>query len=300
MKIAYKKNKLLQLRGFCAVIEEGSVLKASKKMNTAQSNVSLQIASLERDLKVNLFKREKQRLIATPEALRLYRVAKKSIEDIDMIFDSTMQAISTDYDNTIKLAGHSYMLSHVLPPYYKKMIEVNPDVKFDIWNSGIEEAMDMLNNGIVDIAIYPASNDFKMKNIEIRDFYKCEFGVVMSKNHPLNSINEKEITWDILSKHDYITIGKGITTQGLKSNIETHGIKSRFNLRNGTWEICIGIIKEGLTISGADTGYFKWHDDVAYKTCQSLAPEYQFHILVNNKANISKACMDFLKTLGWN
>ena len=67
----YKKNKTQLLRGFCAVMEEGGVVKASKKLNISQLSVSLQISSLERDLDFQLFIRENQKLI--PESLPAIR-----------------------------------------------------------------------------------------------------------------------------------------------------------------------------------------------------------------------------------
>jgi DNA-binding transcriptional LysR family regulator len=297
MKYSYKKNRLLQLRGFCAVIEEGSILKASYKMKTAQSNVSLQISSLERDLKVTLFKRENKRLIPTPEALRFYKISKKSIQDMDMIFENTIHTIRYDYENTIKIAAHSYMLSHILPYYFRKILEINPKVQFDIWNSSYEEAIDMLNNGLIDIAIYPFIKEKAQKNITAYEFYKCQFGIGVHESHPLAKIKDEEITWNMIAEHDYITVGKSITAQGLKSTIQDNKINSKFNLHNGTWEICAGIVKEGLSISGADVGYAKWHSDVIVKKCSSLMPDYQFHILINTDTCISQSSDQFIEIL---
>jgi DNA-binding transcriptional LysR family regulator len=297
MKNAYKKNKLVQLRGFCAVIEEGSVLKASKKLNIAQSNVSLQILCLERDLQTTLFKREKQRITPLPEALRFYKVAKKSIEDIDMIYENTMKTIKEDYENIIKISAHSYMLSHILPPYFKKMIEENPKVKFELHNSSYTEAIDMVNNGIVDFAIFPVNKEDLPKNIIVQDFYKCNFTIGMHENHPLVSIEASEITWNVIAKYDYISLGNQVTAQGLKSAMQTVGVNSRFDLRNGTWEICAGIVKEGLAITGGDIMYAKWHNDVITKLCPHLVPSYEFYILQNSKTSISKASKDFINFL---
>lgn len=68
---------------------------------------------------------------------------KKSLLEIDIMFNNTQSAIKTSRDNLITLAGHSYMLSHILPPYYTKMIKINKAVKFDIHNIDIEEAIDI-------------------------------------------------------------------------------------------------------------------------------------------------------------
>jgi LysR family transcriptional regulator for bpeEF and oprC len=54
----YKKNKLDQLKGFCAVVEFGAIVEAAKKLHISESSISTQISSLERDLKINPLLRE--------------------------------------------------------------------------------------------------------------------------------------------------------------------------------------------------------------------------------------------------
>jgi DNA-binding transcriptional LysR family regulator len=297
MKVGYKKNKVQQLRLFCAVIEEGTILKAAEKFNTAQPNVSLQITSLEKDLQVKLFKREKQRLKPTPEALRFYKMCKKTIEEMDFLFSNAMQTIKHDNDNTIKLAGHFYMLSHILPPYFKRMIEKKNDVRFELHNTEYEETIDLLNAGTIDFAIFPADSNNLPKNIEMQEFYKCKFGIGMHKDHPLAKVPEEEITWNLLSEYDYITIGNNITTQGLKAALTGNSIKSKFKLFNGTWEICTGIMKEGLAISGTDEKYASWHSEGVYKACPHLIPEHKFHVLTNTHCEPSNASKQFLHIL---
>ena len=294
MKQGYKKNKLQQIRGFCTVMEEGSILQASKKMNTAQSNISLQISSLEKTLGISLFKRENQRLFPTPEAKRFYKVCKKALNEVDFLFENAGATIKQDYDNIVRISAHSYMFSHVLPPHFKKMIELNPKVKFELHHSGLDEALDMLETGIIDFAIFPTKKEDLPQNIEMQEFYKCEFGIGVNKEHPLAKVKEKNITWDLLAQYDFITLGRDATVQNAKSIIESYGINSRFKLYNGTWEIGAGIVKEGLTISGADTLYGKSHKGMIMKKCPHLAPNYKFHILQNKKSTISKSAEQLL------
>jgi DNA-binding transcriptional LysR family regulator len=289
MNIAYKKNKLLQMRGFCFVMEKGSILEASKAMNTAHSNVSLQVSTLERDLEVTLFTRKGNKLIPTEEAERLYKICKKTLDEVDFIFQNLRSAIKHDNDNIIKISAHSYMFSHILPPYFKQMVEENPKVQFELFNSSYNEAIDMVNAGSVDFAVFPADVNNLPKGIEVKEFYKCQFGIVVSKNHPFAAVNEKDITWDLLAKYDFITLGEGITAQKFKTHLELNGINSRFKLHNGSWEICIGMIRQGITISGADAFYAKNHKGVIVKNCHHLMPSYKFHIIRNKKNKISKS-----------
>lgn len=300
MKMGYKRNKLQQLKLFCAVIEEGNLLKAANKMNTAQPNVSLQIKSLEKSLNVELFKREKQRLIPTPEALRYYKMCKKSIEEIDFLLGDAMNVIKEDYDNLIKIAAHSYMLSHILPPYFKKIIEINPKVKFELHNSSYIEAMDMLESGAVDFAVYPADLQNLPKGIEARGFYKCSFGLAMAKNHPLATVKDQDITWNMIADHDFVTLGEGVTAQGAKKALQDGGVSSRFRVHNGTWEICSGIINENLTLGGSDVKYltpFKKYSNLTIKHCPSLLPDYQFYTLTNKNTFRSKSADKILEIL---
>lgn len=300
MRYWYKKNKMQLLRGFCSVMEEGSILQACKKLNIAQSSVSLQISSLERDLGIPLFRRENQRLIPTEEANKFYKICKKFVTEMDFMFENASQMIKEDYDNKIKIAAHSYMLSHILPSYFKKVIEKNKEVQFELHNISYDEGIELLQAGNLDFAIYPAIIDKLPTGIDMKEFYKCTFGIGMVKEHPLACIKAEDITWNMLAQYDYITLGSNITAQGLRSTLITNGVDSRFKLYNGTWEICTGLIREGLSIGGSDSKYASWHDYGVFKLCPHLMPEYKFHILTNKAFQISKTAKLLLEILNPN
>ena len=61
----YKRNRIQQLKGFYHSAQTGSISKAAKKMGLTQAAVTLQIQSLERDIGVDLFKREGQKIKLT-------------------------------------------------------------------------------------------------------------------------------------------------------------------------------------------------------------------------------------------
>ena len=215
------------------------------------------------------------------------------------MFEHANELIKEDYDNKIKIASHPYMLSHILPSAFKKVLQINDKIKFELFNISLDEAIDMLNNGSVDMAIFPSENKSFREGIVSKEFYKCKFGILVSKNHPLANINPKDITWNILAKYDYIAVGKSIITQNLKSALETFGIVSKFEFHNGTWEICLGMIKEGLSVGGGDEKYAEGHSDLIFKECSKLMPEYKFHILLNSKTEISKASESLLNVLSY-
>src|SRR2546426_9316581 len=78
----YKQNRLQQLRGFCAVVETGSVSKAAIRLNLTQPTVSLQVQSLERDLRAILLERRGPKIEVTFEGELLYELARPLVEGL--------------------------------------------------------------------------------------------------------------------------------------------------------------------------------------------------------------------------
>src|SRR5713226_132885 len=78
----YKQNRLQQLKGFCAVVETRSVSKAAERLRLTQRTVSLQVHSLERDLRTTLFERRGPKIELTFEGGLLYELARPLVEGL--------------------------------------------------------------------------------------------------------------------------------------------------------------------------------------------------------------------------
>ncbi len=279
------------------MIEEGSILKASHKLNVSQSSISMQITSLEKDVGLELFLRENQKLTPTKEAIKFYKMSRKFVDDLDFMFSNAKQVLKTNPENKVRIAGHSYSLSHILPPFFEKMVAKHKDLEFELFNTNLEESLSLLSHEDVDFAIFPFNKFSLPKGISVLPFYKCKFAIGMHKNHPLADLPAEKITWDVLAKHDFITLGKSSLVHGFKPEITSYAIKSRFFLHDGNWDICAGVVKQGLSISGADVGYGKWHQDLVIKECPHLMPEYEFNLIVKNDFEINNFALEMLEML---
>lgn len=69
--------ELLSLRTFQAVVEEGGVLSASRKLNTVQSNITTRIKKLEQELGAELFYRKGRGLELAPSGRVLLEYSRK-------------------------------------------------------------------------------------------------------------------------------------------------------------------------------------------------------------------------------
>lgn len=76
--------ELVTLRTFMAVVDEGGVLAASRKLNTVQSNITTRIQRLEEELGNPLFHRQGRKLVLAPagRVLRDYAVKLLALEQL--------------------------------------------------------------------------------------------------------------------------------------------------------------------------------------------------------------------------
>ena len=74
------KRTFLQVKYFVAVCECGYVTKAAEQLYVSQPSVSRAIRELEEEYHVELFRREKQRMILTNRGEYLWKESKKLME----------------------------------------------------------------------------------------------------------------------------------------------------------------------------------------------------------------------------
>jgi hypothetical protein len=84
---SYKKNKLDQLKGFCAVVECGSIAEAAKVLCISEPSVSLQISSLEKDLGVQLFDKVGRSLKLNQNGRAYYEKASEILKNFEDLYN---------------------------------------------------------------------------------------------------------------------------------------------------------------------------------------------------------------------
>src|SRR6187551_723248 len=78
---------LLQLHYFVAVVDAGSITKASRMCHIAQPALSKRVASLEEELGVQLLHRGAFGVQATEEGMTLYRASQRVLRDVAALPD---------------------------------------------------------------------------------------------------------------------------------------------------------------------------------------------------------------------
>jgi DNA-binding transcriptional LysR family regulator len=136
-------------RAFVRALEGGSFSAAAKELGIGQPAVSKRIALLEHEFGTQLFLRTTRKLRPTPEAHRIYDLARQILGNFDLALSSVEQA-SPRPTGTLRVSlpssfGRRYMMP-VIAEYVRNHPEVCLDVRFserfvNLVEEGIELAL---------------------------------------------------------------------------------------------------------------------------------------------------------------
>ncbi|MCR5825918.1 MAG: LysR family transcriptional regulator [Oscillospiraceae bacterium] len=134
-----------QLEYFCAVVEEGSVSAASRRLHVAQPPVSRQIALLEQELGVSLFRRGSKGMLLTEAGESLYQQGRDYISDMERLAER-VRALGTGVRGTVRL-GVLYSTVPYALPYLRAFRAAYPQVELYIRVGAPQDLLADLNRG---------------------------------------------------------------------------------------------------------------------------------------------------------
>jgi DNA-binding transcriptional LysR family regulator len=141
-----------QLKYFMAIVEEGQISRAAKRLHMAQPPLSLQLKMLEENLGVQLIERNTKSLRLTEAGHALYQRA----EQIVGLVDSTTKEIR-EFDQGLRGTlgigsppgiGHLYM-----PPRIADFHAHYPDVTFRWREGNTYRVLELLNSHVIEVGI---------------------------------------------------------------------------------------------------------------------------------------------------
>ncbi|MBB3174503.1 DNA-binding transcriptional LysR family regulator [Endobacter medicaginis] len=143
--------KLAQLRFFCAVVEEGSVAAAARRLNCVASNVTTRLRELEQSLGEELFQRERGRLLLSPTGRIFYREALPVVASaarLARLFDDAGQPRGLLRIGALDVALDGFLTRH-LPGF----IAAHPGIEFSLLRRPSYVLERMLADGEIDLAL---------------------------------------------------------------------------------------------------------------------------------------------------
>lgn len=221
--------ELLQI--FVACVDCGSFSAAAKKLQKAQSTVSMSISALEDDLNIILFERQGRKVKLTKEGEVIYSRALIVLNARQELINVAGELVDVqEVAITIALSG---FIPDQQREFLKKELDAHINsLQITILSAESYNIDSMISNGEVDIAVIPAINSRMNYPIELksrRTWFKSRLHIYCSSTHPLSQLTE--LCEDDIKRFRRIRLVKGmINNQSPRNNIFTDNIFSAYRL----------------------------------------------------------------------
>jgi LysR family transcriptional regulator, salicylic acid-responsive activator of bsdBCD len=159
---------LKQLRYFMAIVEEKTVLAASKRLHMSQPPLSQQLRTMEEDLGVSLFYRRGRNLVITEAGKALYQHAYQMIKLLEAA-EAEVKEIGSGEKGKLRIGVNTLSdieLPYILTEYEKKF----PNITYNIHQNESSQLIYLLELREIDAALIrlPFSAD-NMEQVILQD-----------------------------------------------------------------------------------------------------------------------------------
>ena len=124
------------VRSFLAALDAGSLLDASRRLNTSQPTAGRHIAELESQLGLLLFERTGRGLIPTPTALKLADSAR-TMEAGALALARSVAGAQARVSGTVRITASQPVACYLMPPVLAEMRRALPDIQVELEASNL-------------------------------------------------------------------------------------------------------------------------------------------------------------------
>jgi len=171
------------LKVFISVANNHSISKGAVELNYTQSNVTLRIKQLEKNIGYTLFHRIPKGVILTKEGKKLYPYA---VDIVKKVQEATLQMRNINHQEVLKVASTQSNATVRLIPFITKTNKDYPDMKIELYTNTTPNVLNELLNYKVDIAFL--SGNPHHKDIKIIKSYKEDIFIIKSKEKTSQNI----------------------------------------------------------------------------------------------------------------
>lgn len=145
------------LQTFLTILETGSLVRASERLNVTQSTVTARLKALEDGLGQILINRYKSGVTPTASGLRLKRYAETMVELWRQARQET--ALPQTVDAVCNIGCHADLWPHLGRRLFDHIRLTEPGVALSVWHGGQTDLTTWLNSGLTDISLtyWPAA-----------------------------------------------------------------------------------------------------------------------------------------------
>ncbi len=169
------------LRLLHAIVEEGGVSAAARKLHVTQPALSHQLHAAEDELGVRLFDRINKKMVLTQAGRRLLDRSRPILQELD-VAEKELR-LSPSAPAPLRTSTECYTCYHWLPARLQLFHETFPDADVQIVVEATHHPLPALLEGSLDIAL--VTNSRKHSRVEFHPLFDDELVVILHPDHPL-------------------------------------------------------------------------------------------------------------------
>jgi len=248
---------LQQIKYFLALSRELHYWNTAAKMNITQSALTRQIQSLESELGILLFERNKRNVKLTPAGRFLKDKWEVEINEIEFIHQFAKQ-IHLGESGTIRMAYPDSISASIMPEILALIAQEYPKLQIELVQVLYENQQEFLKNYKIDLIITRDVNG--LPGIKSKKVYTDHLALVVPENHPFQSI--EDLSTETLSQQKFIlpTIDEGSSYGHIIQQLfSTFDFVPDVYLHSEFGSIIIALVRKGLGIAILPDSY-QYHD----------------------------------------
>ncbi|MGY4878427.1 LysR family transcriptional regulator [Vreelandella aquamarina] len=214
-------NSLKALATFKTLFEIGSASGTARLLGITQSGVSRSLSQLEENLGIQLFLREKNRLIATPEARELYDEILRLMGNIEELRHSVL-ALKEFGTSRLRIASIPGLSFGFVPRLVSMLLAENTHVSVSLDMMSSHDVQSAVESSHADIGFItlPATSP----QLYSETLLTTEAVCLVPETHPLSERQVVDVS-DLRDQHLVISNQPSISTNPLLELITAQGVK---------------------------------------------------------------------------
>lgn len=241
------KMNLQQIKYFLELADELHFWKTSEKIFITQSALSRQIKSLENELGIQLFERDKRNVKLTTAGEFLKNELAKILTDFESITRHAKQ-IAAGETGTIRIGHPASITFSLLPDLLSQFAQKYPNVIAQMVEVDAIDVDSFLLTHRIDLAFN--REPCKAKGLESKPLFTENFALVVPSNHPINQMSEINLSdlkdeWFVLPS----LVGKSEHAAQLRAIFAEAGFSPKVRFESDFGATILGLVAKGLGIS---------------------------------------------------
>ncbi len=231
-----------QLRYFTAIVEEGTLTGAARRLNMTQPPLTAQLRLLEEELRCPLFTRDGKRLHLTEAGHHFYERAQRILGMCDAAV-TEMADFQEGAMGTLRIGVISSVKDQLFPRWICCFWKKYPNIRYEIYSANTYQLLEQLQNGQIDLALVRTP------------FSKTQMDILYIKKEPFLAIGHssffpchKESALTVKDLENTPLILYRRWEEMLKMRFETEGISPRILCCNDDAQTTLALASLGMGV----------------------------------------------------